>query len=55
MIAQRCGFQQGAFLLTDPLHLTTTLQVLAWGAVAVVSTLIVASRKHYTVDVLIAW
>ena len=32
-----------------------TAQLLAWSAVAVVSTLIVASRKHYSVDVVIAW
>ena len=31
------------------------LQVFAWCAVFVLSVLIVASRKHYTVDVLIAW
>lgn len=30
-------------------------QALAWAAVAVVSVLIVSSRKHYSVDVLIAW
>lgn len=35
--------------------LALRLQVLAWAAVAVVSVLIVASRKHYSVDVLIAW
>jgi PAP2 superfamily C-terminal len=33
----------------------TPLQALAWAAVAWVSVLIVASRKHYSVDVLIAW
>ena len=31
------------------------VQVFAWCAVFVLSVLIVASRKHYTVDVLIAW
>ncbi len=31
------------------------VQLLAWSAVGVVSTLIVASRKHYSVDVVIAW
>jgi sphingomyelin synthase-related protein 1 len=36
-------------------NIHATLQALAWAAVAWVSVLIVASRKHYTVDVLIAW
>jgi PAP2 superfamily C-terminal len=31
------------------------VQALAWAAVAWVSVLIVASRKHYSVDVVIAW
>lgn len=31
------------------------MQAFAWCAVFVLSVLIVASRKHYTVDVLIAW
>jgi hypothetical protein len=31
------------------------MKVVAWAAGAVVSALIVASRKHYTVDVVIAW
>ena len=31
------------------------MQVLSWGYAAVVSALIIASRKHYTVDVVIAW
>jgi hypothetical protein len=31
------------------------VQVITWVAVAVLSVLIVASRKHYSVDVLIAW
>lgn len=31
------------------------VQAFAWCAVFVLSVLIVASRKHYTVDVLIAW
>ena len=31
------------------------IQAVIWSAAAVLSTLIVASRKHYTVDVLIAW
>ena len=31
------------------------VQVIVWVAVAVLSVLIVASRKHYSVDVLIAW
>lgn len=31
------------------------IKALAWGLVAVVSILIVSSRKHYSVDVLIAW
>lgn len=35
--------------------LLCALQVFAWCAVFVLSVLIVASRKHYTVDVLIAW
>ena len=30
-------------------------QVIAWSMVATLSVLIVASRKHYTVDVVIAW
>ncbi|CAL8463428.1 g2962 [Coccomyxa elongata] len=34
-------------------HLAT--KVIVWVAVAVLSVLIVASRKHYSVDVLIAW
>ena len=35
--------------------LLCVLQAFAWCAVFVLSVLIVASRKHYTVDVLIAW
>ena len=35
--------------------LLCALQAFAWCAVFVLSVLIVASRKHYTVDVLIAW
>ena len=31
------------------------MQVIGWVAVALMSVLIVASRKHYTVDVVIAW
>jgi len=31
------------------------VQIIAWCMVFVLSVLIVASRKHYTVDVLIAW
>ncbi len=31
------------------------VQIIVWVAVAVLSVLIVASRKHYSVDVLIAW
>lgn len=31
------------------------VQVIAWCMVATLSVLIVASRKHYTVDVIIAW
>jgi len=31
------------------------LQAVIWSAAAVLSFLIVASRKHYTVDVLVAW
>ena len=31
------------------------VQVLIWCAAGVISTCIVASRKHYSVDVLIAW
>ena len=30
-------------------------QAISWAGVAALSVLIVASRKHYTVDVLIAW
>ena len=33
----------------------TSLQVMTWCAVFVLSVLIVASRKHYTVDVIVAW
>ena len=46
---------------TDMLHKSAicmwrcALQAFAWCAVFVLSVLIVASRKHYTVDVLIAW
>ena len=31
------------------------MQVIGWVAVALMSVLIVASRKHYSVDVVIAW
>jgi hypothetical protein len=31
------------------------MQMITWLAVGLLSVLIVASRKHYTVDVLIAW
>ena len=31
------------------------LQIVVWCAVFVLSVLIVASRKHYTVDVVVAW
>ncbi len=31
------------------------MKAIAWVAGAIVSTLIVASRKHYTVDIVIAW
>jgi len=31
------------------------LQVIGWVAVSLMSVLIVASRKHYSVDVVIAW
>ncbi len=31
------------------------VQVIGWVAVTLMSVLIVASRKHYTVDVVIAW
>ena len=36
-------------------NLVCASQAFAWCAVFVLSVLIVASRKHYTVDVLIAW
>ena len=41
-----------------PVHtkdLCILAQVIAWSMVATLSVLIVASRKHYTVDVVIAW
>ena len=45
----------GMIARTDYIFFLHTAQLLAWSAVAVVSTLIVASRKHYSVDVVIAW
>lgn len=37
------------------LSVLRTLKRLAWLVAAVESVLIVASRKHYTVDIIIAW
>jgi len=41
--------------LCDLQRCTVAMQVIAWCMVFTLSVLIVASRKHYTVDVLIAW
>jgi hypothetical protein len=43
--------QQADRITMDP----RAVQVVAWCLVGVVSTLIVASRKHYSVDVVVAW
>ena len=32
-----------------------TMKLIAWVCGAIVSVLIIASRKHYTVDIVIAW
>mmetsp|Transcript_4560 Transcript_4560/g.9816 ORF Transcript_4560/g.9816 Transcript_4560/m.9816 type:complete len:436 (-) Transcript_4560:771-2078(-) len=34
---------------------STIIKIVAWVCGAIVSTLIIASRKHYTVDIVIAW
>ena len=41
--------------LRDLQRCNVAVQVIAWCMVSTLSVLIVASRKHYTVDVLIAW
>lgn len=44
-----------SFSVTNKVSPLSLLQVIAWCAVFVLSVLIVASRKHYTVDVVVAW
>ena len=41
--------------MLDILTSLTGAQVIGWVAVTLMSVLIVASRKHYSVDVVIAW
>ena len=48
--------QVPGFMLDQLAHIwSCLLQAIAWLMVATLSVLIVASRKHYTVDVVIAW
>lgn len=47
------GFHALTFIIC--LKWRSAKQVITWLAVALLSVLIVASRKHYSVDVLIAW